>query len=114
MITSVPEEIVQAIEENRIIISPIPIGKPVYVIDICKCSPLHARQCKRGDRQIEGKNKAIYHESLGSDGRAFRCARIFIRPFDYAIHIKKVGKTVFERRIDALLMVAHMVRINQH
>ena len=114
MIARISEEIAQAAEEKRIIISPIPIGAPVYVIDTCKCSPLYAPKCKRAENQFGAKPKAVYSEPLGSDGRAFRCARVFVRPFDYSKHFKKIGKSVFESRTDMMLMVAHMIKINQH
>lgn len=114
MIESISNEIAKAAEENRIIISPIPIGAPVYVIDICRCSTLYAPKCKKSKKRFGEPTKAVYSEPIGSNGRDFRCARVFVRPFDYAKHYKKIGKSVFVSRTDMMLMVAHIIKINQH
>lgn len=106
MIASVSEEIVCAADENRIIISPIPIGQPVFVIEKCKCGLLYAKRCRR--------TVGLYCEPLGADSRDFHCAAVYMRTFDYIMHSKKLGKTVFEKKMDALLAVKAMVQKQQH
>lgn len=106
MIASISEEIVCAADENRIIISPIPIGRPVFVIEKCRCSSLYAERCRR--------TAGLCCEPLGAAGRTFHCAAVYMRPFDYIMHSKKLGKTVFEKKMDALLAVKAMVQKQQH
>lgn len=102
MIESIPTEIVRAAEENRLIVSPIPIGQPVFVVEKCTCSPLYAKRCRRNPAP---QRKAICCEPLGEDRNGVHCAKVYVRPFDYAMHSRKLGKTVFTRKLDALLAV---------
>lgn len=112
MIASISEEIARAANENRIVISPIPIGQPVFVVEKCRCSPLYAEKCCRAAKHPTGG--ALCCEPIGSDGRRFRCAMVYMRPFDYAVHSKKLGKTVFEKKLDALLAIKSMIQKEQH
>ena len=102
MIESIPAEIVRAAEESRLIVSPVPIGQPVFVVEKCTCSLLYAKRCRHNGTS---QRKAICCEPLGEDRNGVHCVKIYVRPFDYAMHSRKLGKTVFTRKLDALLAV---------
>lgn len=90
-------------ENGEILRLPIPLGKPCYVLEKCRCSVLH--NCKAlASTDPRRKAEIIEREETYRGafyGKENNCIKIYKRTFQLA-HINNYGKTVFKTREDAI------------
>lgn len=76
---------------------PVPSGTPVYVIEDCYCyTKKYADQCRIRNGSATSNASAVAISPAINVKRGFRCAKVYLRPFDPIKHLAKWGRSVFE------------------
>lgn len=94
-VVTVYEDIGLTAEELRKVF-PVPLGKPVYVVERCTCLRHDKPLCHRSENvKVAARWKAETVIPMENTKRGKRhCEKVFLRPFDLK-HVGQVGKTVF-------------------